>query len=422
MRVLVVGAGLGGLCLAHGLRRAGVDVRVLERRPGPEDQPAGYGIHLNADGLGALHSCLPAENWQQLVDATVPAKDVVRFLDERLDTLAVLDHETPAALADPVHRRRAVRRKALRDSLLSGLDTADVVQWGRAFSRYTVEPDGGIRVECTDGSVDRADLVVGADGSNSRVRAQRLPGLDRQDLGILNIAGRVPLTAGVRAALPELLVDGAVNNIVPRKPGWLFVSTWDAAGSPGADGLAVWAWVAQRGAYPLDVDTRPPVALRDLVAGRIGEWAPALRDLIARTDPATVGLVPLRTMPRLPIWPSSTVTLLGDAVHNMTPMAGIGANTALRDADELRRALLDPAVPDLDARVGHYEDRMRDYANRALGVSTRNARNAATSARLPRLAFRTLLRVAEAAPPAKRVLFRRPRRAAHDSQPRQQEA
>jgi 2-polyprenyl-6-methoxyphenol hydroxylase-like FAD-dependent oxidoreductase len=127
-------------------------------------------------------------------------------------------------------------------------------------------------------------------------------------------------------------------------------------------------------------------------------------------------------MPRLPIWPSSTVTLLGDAVHNMTPMAGIGANTALRDADELRRALLDPAVPDLDARVGHYEDRMRDYANRALGVSTRNARNAATSARLPRLAFRSLLRVAEAAPPAKRVLFRRPRPAAQDSQLRQQEA
>jgi 2-polyprenyl-6-methoxyphenol hydroxylase-like FAD-dependent oxidoreductase len=45
MKVLIAGAGLGGLCLTHGLRRAGLEVQVMERRPSPADQPASYGIH-----------------------------------------------------------------------------------------------------------------------------------------------------------------------------------------------------------------------------------------------------------------------------------------------------------------------------------------------------------------------------------------
>jgi 2-polyprenyl-6-methoxyphenol hydroxylase-like FAD-dependent oxidoreductase len=93
------------------------------------------------------------------------------------------------------------------------------------------------------------------------------------------------------------------------------------------------------------VDKLPAGQLRDLVASWLTGWAPALRDLVAGTDPATVALVPLRTMlPPLPAWPASRVTLLGDAIHNMTPMAGIGANTALRDADQLRTAEAIPPV------------------------------------------------------------------------------
>jgi hypothetical protein len=79
-----------------------------------------------------------------------------------------------------------------------------------------------------------------------------------------------------------------------------------------------------------------------VVSARITGWAPALRHLVTVTDPATVAPVSLRSMPPLTAWVPSDVTLLGDAIHNMTPMAGVGANTALRDADELRQALLLP--------------------------------------------------------------------------------
>jgi 2-polyprenyl-6-methoxyphenol hydroxylase-like FAD-dependent oxidoreductase len=85
-----------------------------------------------------------------------------------------------------------------------------------------------VTVRCADGSQVTADLLVGADGSNSRVRGQRLPGLDRQELGVLNIAARVPLTPELADQVPAPLVDGAVNNVVRAGAGWMFVSTWHA--------------------------------------------------------------------------------------------------------------------------------------------------------------------------------------------------
>ena len=131
------------------------------------------------------------------------------------------------------------------------------------------------------------------------------------------------------------------------------------------------------------------------------------RTLVDGTESSTIAPIEMQSMPALPSWSSSNVTLLGDAVHNMTPMAGIGANTALRDAGVLRRVLLEVATGQkqlLDAVAG-YEKEMHVYANRAISVSTRNAKTAGSDAWLPRLAFRTLLRVAETIPMVKsRVL------------------
>jgi len=399
MRVAIVGAGLGGLCLAHGLRRTGIETVVLERHPTPAARPASYGIHLNADGLRALHACLSEQNWARLVETTVPAPDIVRFHDQQLRVLATRDHTATAANLDPVTRRRAANRDTLRDALLIGCD--DVIRWGVSYDHHEIVGDHVV-VHCADGSQVTADLLVGADGSNSRVRGQRLPGLHRQDLGILNISGRVPLTSELAAELPASLADGAVNNIVPARPGWMFVSTWDVI----TERYVVWAWAADRGTYPADVETLSGADLHAIVTDRVAGWAPPLRRLVAATDPGTMAAIPLKTMPPVPDFQPERVTLIGDAIHNMTPMAGIGANTALRDAETLRECLAGPGT--VTDRVGRYETRMREYANAALAVSTRNARNAATTARIPRRAFRTVLRIAEAVPPLKHRMFAAP--------------
>lgn len=408
MRVLIIGAGLGGLCLAHGLRRAGMEAQVYERRPTPADQPASYGIHLNSNGLRALHDCLPSENWEQLIAAAAPARDVIRFWDPQLWTLATHDNEV-AARVDPITRRRAVSRGALRDALLLGLDTetkslADPVQWGREFRSYEHTAQGQIEVCFADGSRAQGDLLVGADGSNSRVRKQRLPLLERTELDVLNVAGRLPLTPKIASQLPKTLTDGSVNNIVPPGSGWMFVSTW-LAETGDSERTLVWAWAAHRRSYPANVEQLSPVSLRDHVLGRTERWVPALRNMIAGTSPETIARVPLRTMPTLEAWAPSTVTLLGDAIHNMTPMAGIGANTALRDAAELCRALTRPGQRSTTERVADYEESMRTYANDALAQSTRNALNAASEYRFERFTFRTLLRLASKWPPVERLMF-----------------
>src|SRR4029079_5927836 len=97
-------------------------------------------------------------------------------------------------------------------------------------------------------------------------------------------------------------------------------------------------------------------------------------------------------------------TLLGDAIHNMTPMAGIDATTALRDADLLRRNLI-AAGPDVTAAVADYERRMLDYGFAAVGQSLRNARFAASGRPVTRRLMRAALRGVYLVPPIKRRML-----------------
>jgi 2-polyprenyl-6-methoxyphenol hydroxylase-like FAD-dependent oxidoreductase len=103
-------------------------------------------------------------------------------------------------------------------------------------------------------------------------------------------------------------------------------------------------------------------------------------------------------------WQTGRVTLLGDAIHNMTPMAGIGANTALRDADLLRRQLIAVASGEreLVPALHEYEERMRDYGFAAVKRSLSNARQTGSANRFARGAFRTVLRIIAAVPPLQR--------------------
>ncbi|NEB75555.1 FAD-dependent monooxygenase [Streptomyces sp. SID14478] len=407
MKVLVIGAGLGGLALAQGLQRDGVDVQVFERRSDRTVGLQGYGLHLNEAGCAALRECLPPAIWAEIDADAGYAGSTAGFYDHRLRPLTRVGNGRQGS-------RRSISRLGLRDRLLEGMP-AQRVRWGKEFTHYEQMPTGQVRAHFADGTHADGDLLVGADASNSRVRRQYLPDIARQDTGVLTIAGRTPLTARATAGLPAEILDGTPNSIVPAGSGWMFVCAWRTGtpppvehSAPAADGsYVVWAYIAHHAALPPEVTQWTPAALRDLALSRMRSWAPALTTLVGACDITSVAPVTLRSMPELTAWPSSNVTLLGDAIHNMTPMAGVGANTALRDAAELRRALRDVTSGRRDpvAAVAAYETRMRAYANPAVAASRRNARNAGSSARLPRTAFRTLLRAADRAPPLKRAMF-----------------
>jgi len=395
-KVLIVGGGIGGLCLAHGLRADGIEVRVFERTVRRTDWLQGYRIHINPDGAGALRACLPAANWKQFLATVSDGDGGFSFLTPELRPLLELsDDDVNAPDPDPARRHHGVSRIGLREALLAGLDEA--LEYGREFVRYEVA-GGRVVAHFADGGTAEGDLLVGADGANSRVRGQFLPAAERIDTGVIAVAGKHWLTS--EAGLPTTLTD-RTNVVMPTGPGSLFTSSWSPS-DPGAGGGYV-LWGYSDAAQHLPVDGLDGAGLRDLIGRRIAGWHPLLRQLVAGSDPETVNAVRVRSAPpRVAPWPTGPVTLLGDAIHSMTPMAGIGANTALRDADLLRRMLAERALPDA---VAAYEHRMREYGFAAVRLSLRNARMAAKANPVGRYAFRAVLRTASVLPPLKRRMF-----------------
>lgn len=394
--VLIAGGGIGGLCLAHGLRRAGLDVHVFERTTERDDWLQGYRIHINPAGARALHDCLEPAAWKSFLDTVSTGDGGFGFMTDRgTDVLRLAGSE----INKPGAEHYGVSRIALRQVLLAGL--ADALSLGKEFVRYSPAPAGRVTAHFADGSTATGDLLVGADGANSRVRRQLLPHADRIDTGVVAVAGKHPLNGP--SALPGPLTT-VTNIVIPAGPGSLFTAVWQA----GADAYVLWGFAEAARRLPPGVVALDGPALQGLVLDRIAGWWAGYRDLVAGSDPATVHAFPVKSAAIVKQWATGPVTMLGDAIHSMTPMAGVGANTALRDADLLRRTLI--AVRDgesaLIPAIGGYEREMLDYGFSAVRLSLRNARQAADSTRLSRAAFRGGLRVVAAVPPLRRAMAR----------------
>ena len=371
--ILVIGGGIGGLCLAHGLRRSGVSVAVYERTRTRTDWLQGYRIHISPQGAAALHACLPPAQWEAFVATAGKPSAGFAFLTEQLRDLLFLPRGLLAGeQGEPEASHHSVSRITLRHVLLDGLD--DVVHLGKEFTRYEQAADRQITALFADGTSATGDVLVGADGANSRVRQQYLPDAHRMDTGIVAVAGKLPLTGETRAWLPERL-SGSVNNIMPPRDSFMFTAVWEgdeqrlAINDPGmppgllfdnTQDYVFWAYAAKRATYPAE-PAGDGARLRDMITSMIGSWHPALLRLVRESDPATVAPVIIRAMAPVPEWPASRITLLGDAIHNMTPMAGIGANTALRDASLLASKLASARPETPVAAIGLYETAMREY-------------------------------------------------------------
>jgi 2-polyprenyl-6-methoxyphenol hydroxylase-like FAD-dependent oxidoreductase len=384
--VLIVGAGTGGLCLAHGLKRAGISVAVYERDRTRTDGLQGYRVGIDPDGSRALHACLPPELFATFVATCARAPRYFNMLTEQLGELLSL--ELPSN-ADPVRSEKSVSRMTLRQVLLTGLE--DVVHFDKTFTRYEQRPDGTVTAYFEDGTSATGQVLVSAEGTVSRIRKQYLPQARLEDSGIVGIAAKLPLTPESQALLPPKVFEG-ISLVFAPKGYSLIVHVmefkWDRggvkAGIGGNDAALLahwpgllfdntrdyvnWGFSAAAARLPADLMRRRGADLVRLVLARTEGWHPHLRELFALSDPSTCFPINVRTSVPIAPWPSSTVTLLGDAIHTMTPGRGVGANTALRDAALLCRQLVaarDGRLP-LVAAIHAYETAMIDYGFEAV--------------------------------------------------------
>ncbi|HEX4165073.1 MAG TPA: FAD-dependent monooxygenase [Bryobacteraceae bacterium] len=381
--VLVIGGGIGGLCLAQGLKKTGISVAVYERDRTRTDRLQGYRIHIDPEGSRALHHCLPRENFDAFVATCGKPGKGLRIMTDQLQELMFIGSESPQ---DSIARDRSASRITLRQVLLAGLE--DVIHFDKHFSRYEEGPDDRVTAHFEDGTSASGDVLVAADGVNSRIRQQLLPHARLVDTHVTGIAAKAHLLPafnrleGANAIQggrgdgmfiarqefqnpPQMLPKGIGGNdrAASIPPGFLFDNT---------QSYIFWAYITRREKCPVAIDdTLAPDTLLDIVAQRTAGWHAELRELIQQSDPATIAVWNIRTSVPVEHWRTTNITLLGDAIHSMTPARGIGANIALRDADLLRRKLAaahEGNAPLLQA-IEEYELEMIAYGFQAVRES-----------------------------------------------------
>jgi len=345
MHTLIIGGGLGGLCLAQGLRKSGLSVAVYERDMSVSFRGQGYRIGIKDAGSDALRDCLPADLYDLCAATSIATATRMVFMDHRLNV----------SKAWPITHRGSgfgVNRLTLREVLLTGLD--DIVHFGANFERYTHEADG-IRAHFTDGSSAVGDLLVGADGTHSAVRHQLLPDSGLDELGRF-IYGRTPFADDV----PDILID-TFNQMTDSDGVSMSVATCRKHGTaPHLTDIAdYFAWTVRTA----NLTEAEPAALHARARSLLGQWHPAVRRIVDEADIPATFLVTVDSARPVPPWDVPTVTLLGDAIHTMSPGRGEGANIALRDAALLRRTLA------AGAPAARYEEEMLRYGFEAVAAS-----------------------------------------------------
>ncbi|MEU1390649.1 MULTISPECIES: NAD(P)/FAD-dependent oxidoreductase [unclassified Nonomuraea] len=364
-RVLVIGAGLGGLTLAHALVRAGLDVGVYEADDGTGERAQGYRIGLAPPAMEALRAALP-QRLYELAEATSGSLTGPGLLfDERLTLLS-------GDLPGP-EESRAFDRQVLRQILLGDLD--DRVAFGKRLTRFVEGADGTVTALFADGTQATGNVLVGADGGNSAVRRQLVPEVKLIDADLCGAMGRTPATDRFLKLVPGrgTMVKGPGITLMlgrmqfDREPCEAAAELVPGLPMPFRESYVRWV---------LLVPPEHPAAAapgredaRELVLELIDGWHPDLRDLVRSADMSGAGRSRIHDRP-MPPWPVGRVTLLGDAAHLTLASGGNGANTAMQDAVRLSARLTeaDQGRWDLISALRDYQHDLLERGNAAVEV------------------------------------------------------
>jgi 2-polyprenyl-6-methoxyphenol hydroxylase-like FAD-dependent oxidoreductase len=324
-RILIVGAGIGGLTLAAALRQHGLTSTVVERAASVVSVGAGIGLGPNAMAiLHRLGTGAPIAAAGRAVSELRITDEAGRLL-QRLDLAHASRHFGGQTIA--------LHRATLQDALLQPV--RDLVRTNTTVT--TVEPRGrSVAATLSDGSRDEYDLLVGADGIRSAVRRMVFDATAPRYAGYTSWRFVVPLPRPLPDST-EMWGRGCRLGLVPIGDGLLY-------------GFAVLNRPAGAADAPEDRLARLKAAF-----GGFGGPAPDVLRLITVPEQLIHADIEEVTLRR---WVRGPVALLGDAAHAMTPNLGQGAGMAIEDAFVLATLLANSRSTD-QALARYQAQRMR---------------------------------------------------------------
>ena len=334
MRIAIIGAGIGGLAAACGLRRAGARVSVFERAD--TVRADGFALSIFTNGFQALEA-VGVGGWAPGVASSGSAALPSGIRDPRGRWLARFG---PAV----VDAATLVRRDALHERLCSPI--ADAIRCGVEVTNVD-----GDHLGFADGAGEGPfDVIVGADGLHSRVRGGFSADPGTRFSGYHAWRGITDRAAALEG-LGELWGHGRRFGVTRLSDG---CSYWFAT----IDGSE---------------ESTPPARL-DAVREAFHGWHSDVESVLAATPSTSVSALQIRDLARpLPSFIEGRAVLLGDAAHAMTPNLGQGANQALEDAAQLSALLApiaefaDPAPRAVTAALARY-DRLRRPRTQAIAA------------------------------------------------------
>jgi len=306
-RILIVGGGIGGLSAALALRQVGFAPEVFEQAP--ELLEVGAAIAVWPNALRILQRLGVAD--QVLTRAGVIEQ--VRWLN--WDGRLIKHVRFPSTGAPAVALHRADLQRALLHAL-----PASSIHLGRVCESYQQIGDE-IHARFADGATVTCDLLFGADGLHSRLRAQILADGPPRHRGYT-------VWRGVTDCAPQALPSNTALELYGR--GQRF-----GIGPVGLGRTGWWATANER-ADAAEIPSERQRKLLTLFAG----WCEPVRALIAATPAETILHTAALDRPPSKQWGAGRMTLLGDAIHPTTPNLGQGGCMAIEDAVVLARCLL----------------------------------------------------------------------------------
>jgi 2-polyprenyl-6-methoxyphenol hydroxylase-like FAD-dependent oxidoreductase len=360
-QIAIVGAGPGGLTLARLLQLKGAKVNVYERDFNAAARVQGSPLDMHEEsGWAALRKANLIDEFRQNVRQGADKKIIV---NERAEII-FSDHQTkPDEGLDNEPAFPEIDRGALRKIFLESLE-AETVVWDSHFISMDKQNEGWL-LHFKNGLSAYADLVVAADGANSKIRPY-VTNIKAFYSGVtmveINVENAAKATPHIYALLNggKIMAYGNGSNML--------------GGQKGIGGLGFYAsfkpdenWAANSG-----LDFSDKTQLLAWFKQEYSEWSSVWYELFENAVTPVIPR-PIYCMPLDQNWESlPNLTLLGDAAHVMPPFAGEGANTSMFDALELSECLTSDQYLTMQQAITAYEISMRKRAAKAAKQSLEN--------------------------------------------------